>query len=77
MATIDIDNTPDAGANATGNIQIVEQDTADGGLIIQKAVQGDVGVDAKNTGTINISTTDGLINITGPVTARDGGNDKH
>ena len=72
VATIDIDNVPVTGANATGHIQIVELDTAAGGLIIQKAVQGDVGVEATNKGNINISTVDGLINITGAVTARDG-----
>ena len=73
VATIDIDNLPVTGANATGNIQIIELDTASGGLIIQKAVQGDVGVDAANSGNINISTVDGLINITGTILARDGG----
>ncbi|MBL7207076.1 MAG: hypothetical protein ISS67_00930, partial [Desulfobacterales bacterium] len=73
VATIDIDNNPATGASATGNIQIIELDTATGGLIIQKASQGDVGVDTANSGNIDISTVDGLINVTGAILARDGG----
>lgn len=72
VATIDIDNLPVTGADATGNIQIVEL-AAGGGLIVQKAVQGDVGVEATNSGNVSVITNDGVLTISGTVTARDGG----
>ncbi|MDP8230581.1 MAG: filamentous hemagglutinin N-terminal domain-containing protein [Candidatus Gorgyraea atricola] len=76
VATIDIDNDPGVSSTSvTANIEIVEL-LAGGGLIVKKAVQGDIGVDAKNSGDINISTQDGTLTVIGSgtgITARDGG----
>jgi filamentous hemagglutinin family protein len=75
VAAIDIDNDPgilDSLPGVNGHIRINEE-AAGGDLILQKAVQGDVGDESKNFGDISITTANGSINVTGPVTVRDGG----
>ena len=72
VTSIDVDNVPAAGANATGNIEIVEL-AAGTTLEVLNAVQGDVSVEATNTGNIDIETEDDTLTVSGAVTARDGG----
>ena len=71
---VDLTNTPIAGADATANIEITEL-VAGVDLIITNAIQGDVGVEATNSGDVIITTEQGDLTVAagGAVTSRDGG----